>query len=131
MPVFKVPRDTPHDLSCFAVILVDLNYGIGSFEGFVTKDTNYVTWFLQSLVVPIIDDCLVSDGRVLDGIACALQALEAHLRLHVDTLYARMKEREGMATTRDGYVQEEIARSLAREREAHVVATWRERPATS
>ena len=86
MPVFKVPRDPPHDLSCFAVILVDLNYGIGSFEGFVTKDTNYVTWFLQSLVVPIINDCLVSGGRVLDGIARARQALEAHLRLHVDTL---------------------------------------------
>ena len=40
-----------------------------------------------------------------------------------------MKEYEGMATTRDGYVQEEIARSLAREREAHAVATWRERAA--
>lgn len=50
------------------VILDYPDYGTGSFEGFITEDTNYVTWFLWSLVEPIIDDCPVSGGRVFGGI---------------------------------------------------------------
>ena len=50
------------------MILDDLVYETGSFEGLVMKDTDYVTWFLWSLVEPIIDDCPVSGGRVFGGI---------------------------------------------------------------
>ena len=99
------------------MILDDPDYGISSFKGFVTKDINNVTWFLQSSARPIIDDSLVSGGRVLGGIAHACRTLKAHFRLHVDTLQNRVRELEGAATARDGYVQEEIARSLARERD--------------
>ena len=62
------------------------DYTIGSFDDFITKDTDYFTWFLQSSAGPIMDDCLVSGSRVLGGIACTCLASEAHLRLHVDTL---------------------------------------------
>ena len=56
------------------------------------------------------------------------------MRLHVDTLQARVIELEGVTSTRDGYMSEEIARSLARvrgrwqrerESEARVVAKER------
>ena len=60
-----------------------------------------------------MDDCLVSGDRVLGGIARSCQALEAHLRLHVNTLQARVRDLKGAAATRKGYIQEEIARSLA------------------
>ena len=113
MLISKVPRDPPHKLSYSAMILDNPNYGTSSFEGFVTKDTNYVTWFLQSLAEPIIDDCLMSGGKVLGGIAHTCWTSKAHLRLHVDTLQARVRKLEGVATARDGYVQEKIARSLA------------------
>ena len=65
----------------------------------------------------------MSGGRVLKGIARARRVSEVHLSLQVYTLQAR-----------DGYVQEEIARSLAqdkdqwkREGEAYVVATKKEK----
>lgn len=64
-------------------ILNDLDYGIGSFEGFVIEDTNYVPWFLRSLARPTINDCPMSGGRVLGGITRIHQALKARLRLHV------------------------------------------------
>jgi len=83
MSVFRVLRDPPRELSYSVVILDDLDYGIGSFKGFVTKDTDYVTWFLRSSAGPIINDCLVSGGRVLGGITRTYRASEAHLRLHV------------------------------------------------
>ena len=54
---------------------------------------------------------------MLSGVAHARRTLKAHFRLHVDTLQNRVRELEGAATARDGYVQEEIARSLARERD--------------
>ena len=41
---------------------------------------------------------------MLRGIACARQALEAHLRLHADTLQAWVRELEGMVASRNGYV---------------------------
>ena len=85
MSVFRVPKDPPRELSCSVVILDDLEYGIGSFEGFVTKDTDYVTWFLRSSAGSI-DDCPISGGRLRGGIARARWASEAHLRLHVDTI---------------------------------------------
>ena len=50
---------------------------------------------------------------MLGGIACACWALEAHLRLQVDTLQVRVRDLEGAAATREGYIQEEIARLLA------------------
>ena len=66
---------------------------------------------------PIIDDCLVSGGRILRGIAHAQRALEARLRLNVETLQAWVRDLESAATAREGYVQKEIAKVLARERE--------------
>ena len=87
-----------------------------------------------------MDDCPVSGGRLLGGIAQAGRALEAHLRLHIDTLQARVRVLKGVVATRKGYIQEEIARSLAyerdlrereREREAHTIATKREGSALS
>ena len=42
MPTFRVPRDLSCELSCATMILGDLDYGTGSFEGFITKDTDYV-----------------------------------------------------------------------------------------
>lgn len=81
-----------------------------------------------------MDDCPVNGGRVLDGIARARQPLESHLRLHVDTQLARVRDLKGATTTREAYIQEEIARPLAqerdlwqREREAHAIAIERER----
>ena len=68
------------------MILDGLDYGTSSFKGFVTKYINNVTWFLQSSAGPIIDDSLVSGGRVLGGIAHAHRTSKAHFRLHVDTL---------------------------------------------
>ena len=46
MLVFRVPRDPPQELLCFEVILDDLDYMTCSFDGFVTEDTDYFTWFL-------------------------------------------------------------------------------------
>ena len=68
MPVFRVPRDPPQELTCFEVILDDPNYMTGSFDSFVTEDTDYFTWFLQSSTGPIMDDFLVGGGRELGGI---------------------------------------------------------------
>ena len=64
----------------------DLAYAIGSFEGFVTEDTDYAAWFLASSAGPIIDDCTVSGGRVIGGIAHAQRASKACLGLHVEAL---------------------------------------------
>ena len=64
------------------------------------------------LAVPIMNDCPVSEGRVLGGIACVCWVLEAHLRLQVDTLQARVRDLKGVTATRMGYIQEEIAKSL-------------------
>ena len=123
MSIFRVPRDPPPELSNHEVILDNPTYETGSFEGFVMADTNYFAWFLQSSARPIIDDCPMSGGRVLKGIARARRVSEVHLSLQVYTLQAR-----------DGYVQEEIARSLAqdkdqwkREGEAYVVAIKKEK----
>ena len=99
------------------MILDDPDYVTSSFEDFVMEDTNYVTWFLQSSTGPIVDDCSMSGGRALGGITRARQASKAHLRLHIDTLQARMRDLKGAVTVRERYVQEEIARSLARERD--------------
>ena len=86
MPFFKVPKDPPSRIPCPEMILDDLDYMIGSFEGFITEATDYVTWFLESSVGPIINDCPVSKGRELEGFAYTQRASEAHLRLHVETL---------------------------------------------
>ena len=42
MPTFRVPRDPSCELSCATMILDDLDYGTGSFEGFITEETDYV-----------------------------------------------------------------------------------------
>ena len=42
MPTFRVPKDPPLEISCPEVIVDDLAYAIGSFEGFLIKDTDYV-----------------------------------------------------------------------------------------
>lgn len=59
----------------------------------------------------------MSGGRLLRGIAHAQRALEARLRLNVETLLAWVRDLESAATAREGYVQKEIAKVLARERE--------------
>ena len=41
--------------------------------------------------------------------------------------YLKVRDLEGAATPREGYIQKEIARSLAREREAHAIAIEREK----
>jgi len=41
MQIFRVPRDPPPEISCLKMILDEPTYAIGSFEGFVTIDTNY------------------------------------------------------------------------------------------
>ena len=92
----------------------DLDYTIGSFDSFIKEDIDYFTWFLQSSVGPIMGDFPISGGKVLDGIARARWALEAHLRLRVDTLQARVRDLEGAVVARKGYIQEKIAKSLAR-----------------
>lgn len=86
MPVFKVPKDPPPQRSCPEIILDDLAYAIGSSKGFLIVATNYATWFLESSARPIIDDCPISGGRVLGGIARTRQVSKAQLRLHVETL---------------------------------------------
>ena len=50
------------------MILDDPNYMTGSFDSFVTEDTDYFTWFLQSSTGSIMDDFLVDGGRELGGI---------------------------------------------------------------
>lgn len=50
---------------------------------------------------------------MLRSIVRAQWASEAHLKLHVDTLQARVRDLEGTTVARDGYVQEEITGSLA------------------
>ena len=83
---FKVPRDSLLEISCPEVIVDKPTYVAGSFEGFLTDDTNYATWFLASLARPIIDDCLTSGGRVLGAIARAQRALEVRLGSHIEVL---------------------------------------------
>lgn len=64
----------------------DPTYVTGAYKGFLTEDTNYATWFLASSAGPIINDCPISEGRVLRGIAHAQKALKAHLGSHVEAL---------------------------------------------
>lgn len=64
-----------------------------------------------------MDDFPVSRSKALGCIARARRTSKVHLRLHVDTLQARVRELEGDTTTREGYIQKEIAKSLARERD--------------
>ena len=64
-----------------------------------------------------MDDCPISGDRVLGGIAHAHRASEAHLRFHVDTLQAGVRDLEGVTTAREGYIKEKIARLLAREKD--------------
>ena len=104
MPIFRVPKDLPQELTHSELILDNLDCMTGSFNGFVTKNTNYITWFLQSSTSPIMDDCPMSRGRVLGGIARACRASKAHLRLQVDTLQAKVRDLEGAAATREGYI---------------------------
>ena len=95
------------------MILDDLDYITSSFNGFVTEDTNYFTWFLQSSTEPILDDYLMSGGRVLGGTTHARWTSEAYLRLQVDTLQARVRDLKGATAAKEWYIQKEIARLLA------------------
>lgn len=115
MPVFRVPKDPPPRTSCPEIILDDLVYAVSSFKGFLIVATDYATWFLESSAKPIIEDCPISGGWLLGGITRAQQVSEAWLRLHVVTLYAWVRDLEGAATARDGYMQEEIASLNSRE----------------
>ena len=85
---FKVPRDSPPEIFCSEVVVDDPVYATSSFKGFLTEDTDYDTWFLESSIGPIIDDCPVSRGRVLRGITRARRDLEAHLGSHREALQA-------------------------------------------
>ena len=42
MPTFRVPKDPPLEISYPEVIVDDPVYAIGSFEGFLIKDIDYV-----------------------------------------------------------------------------------------
>ena len=42
MLTFRVPKDPPLEISCPEVIVDNPTYAIGSFEGFLIKDTDYV-----------------------------------------------------------------------------------------
>ena len=84
--------------------LDDLAYAISSFEGFLRVAIDYATWFLKSSIEFIIDDCPVSRGRLLRGIAYAQWALEARLRLHMETLKALARDLESIATVKDRHM---------------------------
>lgn len=64
-----------------------------------------------------MDDCPVNGSRLLIGIAHDRRASKTHLRLQVVTFQARVRDLKGAAATREGYIQEKIAKSLARERD--------------
>ena len=85
------------------MIWYDPTYAVGSFKGFHTAATNYTTWFLESSAGPIIDDCPVSRGRMLGGIAHAWQASKAQLKLHVETLQAQVGDLESAVVAKYGY----------------------------
>ena len=95
------------------MIVDDLAYVLGSSKGFMTKDTDYSTWFLALSVGPIINDCPVSGGRVLGGIARAWRASKARLGSHIEALQARVWDLESAAVAREWYMLEEIVRALA------------------
>ena len=88
-----------------------------SFEGFLAEVRDDATWFLESPPGPIINNGLVSKGRVLGGIACTRRVSKAHLRLHVETSQARVRDLESATIVREGYTYEEISRMLSHERE--------------
>ena len=66
-----MPRDPPLEISCLKVIVDDPAYATGSFEGFVIEGTDFAAWFLASSNGPIIDDCPLSESKMLGGIARA------------------------------------------------------------
>jgi len=68
----------------------DPTYVTGSFEGFLTEDTNYAAWFLVSLAGSIIDVYPLRGGRVLRGIGRARRASEARLGSHIEALQAQV-----------------------------------------
>lgn len=55
----------------------------------------------------------MNGSRVLIGIAHDRRASKTHLRLQVVTLQSRVRDLEGPAAAREGYMQEQIAKSLA------------------
>lgn len=104
MLTFRVPRDPPLKISCSEMIMDDPVYVTGSFEGFLIEDTDFAAWFLLSSAGPTIDDCPVSGGRMLRGIAHARKASKACLGSHVETLLAQVQDLEIFAVTRKGYM---------------------------
>ena len=104
MLIFRVPRDPPSEISFPDMVLDNPAYVIGSFEGFVTSNTDYATWFSESSTRPIINDCPVSGGRIFGGIASTRRASEARLMLHVETLQARVRDLESATATKEGYM---------------------------
>lgn len=86
-----VPHSAPNAKLCLLLavkmwhfLAIFSHQKIGENSVFCVID--YATWFLESSNRPIIDDYPVGGGRVLGGIARALQASKARLRLHVETL---------------------------------------------
>lgn len=119
MPVYRVPRDPPpHDLSFEAMVLDDPDYATSAFDAYVDMSRDYSTWFTESSARPIIGDVPVSGGKVLRGTIRAQVATGVEWRVRAETAEARVTEFEVLFATREAYVQEEIARVLAREREA-------------
>jgi len=88
-----------------------------SFEGFLIEVTDDATWFLELPTRPIINNSLVSEGKVLGSVACTQRVLEARLRLHVETSQARVRGLESAAIAREGYTQEENSRMFSSEKE--------------
>ena len=68
MPVYGVPKDLPpHGLSFETMVLGNSTYATGSFNAYVDTSKDYSTWFVESSIRPIIEDVLMSGGKVLGG----------------------------------------------------------------
>ena len=68
MPVYGVPKDLPpHGLSFETMVMGNSAYATGSFNAYMDTSKDYSTWFVESSVRPIIEDVLMSGGRVLGG----------------------------------------------------------------
>lgn len=119
MPIYRVPRDPPsHGLSIKAMVLDDPDYVTSAFDAYVDMSRDYSTWFIESSIGPIIGDVPASGGKVLKGTICAQVATGVEWRVHAETAEARVIEFKVLFTAREAYMQEEITRALAREREA-------------
>ena len=118
MLVFGVPKDPPPFGLLFESIVMDNPaYATGSFDAYMDTSKDYATLFIESFIEPIIEDVLVSGGRVLGGIVHAQVASGTEWRLRAEALQARVTELRNAAAVMEVHMQEETAPALAGERE--------------